>query len=164
MIPNPKKIALDIESQEQYLAALATSGLHSKRHGRLKNEIKNQWVTQKKDITPKDLTELLKMTEGYVNDEAMRVKLRYDPNKAGVALVDSSDRWQRGGRNNGGQDMTGIANKSGKTGCNHCRDPKHWLENFLNRHVTGADHEVLRKKTHGRPTATACWRGEGQRR
>ena len=42
--------------------------------------------------------------------------------------------------------MTGIANKAGKTGCNHCCDPKHWMENCPNRHPTGAELGALRKK------------------
>ena len=43
MIPNLKKIALDIEAREWYIAALAlaTSALDPRRHGRLKNKIKN---------------------------------------------------------------------------------------------------------------------------
>ena len=57
MIRNPKKTALNAAAQERYLAALATSALHNKRHGRLKNEVKNLWVTQKLGILPKNLTE-----------------------------------------------------------------------------------------------------------
>ena len=41
MISNPKKAALNAEAQERYLAALASSALHNKRHGRLKNKVKN---------------------------------------------------------------------------------------------------------------------------
>ena len=83
MIPIPKKTALSAEAQDRYLAALAASGLHNKRYGRLKNKIKNLWVTQKCDILLKNLTELHKMIEGYVDDEAMRVKPRYDLCKRG---------------------------------------------------------------------------------
>ena len=58
MIPNPKKIALDVEVRERYSAALATSGLDPRRHGYLKNEIKNKWVTKKIDILPHNLIDL----------------------------------------------------------------------------------------------------------
>ena len=42
--------------------------------------------------------------------------------------------------------MTGIKNKAGKSGCNHCRDEKHWMDNCPHRHVTGAALEALCKK------------------
>ena len=54
------------------------------------------------------------MIEGYVDDEAMRAKPRYDPNKAGVALVDVGDRRQCDGRNEVSQDMTGTYQKQGR--------------------------------------------------
>ena len=58
MIPNPKKIVLDIEGRERYSAALATSGLDPRRHECLKNEIKNKLVTEKIDILPRNLIDL----------------------------------------------------------------------------------------------------------
>ena len=51
MILNPKKAALNAETQERYLAALAASALHNNWHGQIKNEIKKLWVTQRLDIT-----------------------------------------------------------------------------------------------------------------
>ena len=42
MIPNPKKVDLNVKARERYLAALATSELHPRRHGRLKNKIENE--------------------------------------------------------------------------------------------------------------------------
>ena len=53
-------------------------------------------MTQKKDIIPKDLTELLKTMEGYADDKAMRTMSRYDPNEDGIPLAGSSDCRQRG--------------------------------------------------------------------
>ena len=47
MIPNPKNAALNAETQEWYLAALAASVLHNKRHCRLKMKITNKWVTER---------------------------------------------------------------------------------------------------------------------
>ena len=58
--------------------------------------------------------------------------------------------------------MTGIDNKAGKTGCNHCRNPKHWLENCPHWHVAGADLEVLRKKHTAAPQLLHF--GEGKNR
>ena len=84
--------------------ALAASALHNKQHGRLKTEIKNKWVTEKLDILPKNLVELHKMTKVYVGDEVPRGRPRYDPNEAGVALVDTGERRPCGGRNDAGQD------------------------------------------------------------
>ena len=94
------------EAQERYLAALVASALHNKRHGRIKNEIKNMWVTQRLVLAPKNLTELHKMIKGYVDDEAPRGRPWYEPNEAGVALVDTGKRGQRGGGDGVGQDMT----------------------------------------------------------
>ena len=64
MIPNPKIIEIGNEAQDRYLAALATTGLDNKRHQSFKNEVKNKHVTEKKDIIPKSLIELLKTVEG----------------------------------------------------------------------------------------------------
>ena len=97
MIPNSKKAAVNAEAQERYLAALVASALHNKRHRRLKNKVKNLWVTQKLDILPKNLTELHKMIKGYVDDKATRGRPRCDPNEAGVALVGTGERRQRNG-------------------------------------------------------------------
>ena len=120
MVPNPKKTALSNEAQERYRAALAASGLSSKRHGWLNMNIANKWVTERIDILPKNFVKLHKITKGYVDDEVPRGKPRYDPNQAGVALVDTGERKPRGGRNGTAQaDMTGIRNKAGKSGCNH---------------------------------------------
>ena len=47
--------------------------------------------------------------------------------------------------------MTGIRNKAGKSGCNHCRDEKHWIDNCPHRHVTGATLDALRKKNTPAP-------------
>ena len=151
MIPNPKKTALNAKAQDRYLAAVMASRLHNKRHRQLKNEIKNLWVTQKRDILPKNLSELHKMIEGYVDDKAVRFKPGYDPNEAGAALVDACDRRQRDGRNEGGQDMTGIKNTADTSGCNRCRDEKHWIDNCTHRHVTGAALEALRKNNTAAP-------------
>ena len=49
-------------------------------------------MTQKLDILPKNLTELHKMIKDYVNDGVPRGRSRYDPNEAGVALVDMGER------------------------------------------------------------------------
>ena len=38
--------------------------------------------------------------------------------------------------------MTGIKNKAGKSGCNHCRDETHWMDNCPHLHVTS---EALEK-------------------
>ena len=73
------------------------SALHNKRHGRLKNEIKNQWLIQKRDILTKNLTELHKMIEGCVDDKAMRGRPRYGPNETGVALVGTGECRQCNG-------------------------------------------------------------------
>ena len=97
MIPNPKKIAVKDKAQEQYLTVLAASALYPGRHGRLKNEIKKKWVTEKIDILPRNLVELLKATEGFVDDKTTQNKPRYDSNEACVALVDAGERKQRGG-------------------------------------------------------------------
>ena len=91
------------------------------------------------------------MIEGYVNDEAMRTRPRYGPNEVGVALVDAGDHRQRDGRNEGGQDMTGIKNKAGKSGCNHYRDKKHWIGNCPYRHMTGAALGTLCKTNTAAP-------------
>ena len=56
--------------------------------------------------------------------------------------------------------MTGIANKAGKTGCNHCRDPKHCMENCPHRHVTGAELKVLRKKHTAAPQLLHVGKGK----
>ena len=108
MIANPKKAALNAEAQERYLAALAASALHNKRRGRLKMEITNKWVTEKLDTLPKNLVELHKMIKGYMGEEVPRDKPRYDPNEAGVALVDTGECRLRDGRSVSGQDMTGT--------------------------------------------------------
>ena len=42
--------------------------------------------------------------------------------------------------------MTNITNKADKTRYNHCRDPKHWLENCPHRHVTSAELQAIRRK------------------
>ena len=140
-------------AQDRYLAvaALAASGLHNKRHGQLKNKIKNLWATKKRNILPKNLTELHKMIKSYVDDEAMRAKPRYDLNEAGVVLVDAGDRRQRDKRNEVDQDMIGIRNKAGKSGCNFYCDEKHWIDNCLHRHVTGAALDALCKKNTPAP-------------
>ena len=113
-------------------------------------------MTQKRDILPKNRTELNKMIEGYVEDEAMRARPRCDPNEAGVKLVDAGDRRQRNGRNERGQDMAGIKNKAGKIGCNHCHNGKHWIYNCPHRHVTGAALDALGKKNTAAPYSTTC--------
>ena len=47
MITNLKKAALNAEAQEWYIAALAASALHNKRHDRPKTVINNKWVTER---------------------------------------------------------------------------------------------------------------------
>ena len=86
------------------------------------------------------------MTKGYVDEEVPHSKPRYDPNQARVALVDTSELKPRGGQNGAAQDMTGIRNKAGKSGCNYCRDETHWMDNCPHLHVTGEALEALRKK------------------
>ena len=61
-IPNIKKIAVKSKTRELYLAALATFGLYPGKHGCPKNNIKNKWATEKIDILPRNLIELLKTT------------------------------------------------------------------------------------------------------
>ena len=52
----------------------------------------------------------------------------------------------RSRRNGTAQDMTGIRNTAGKSGCNHCCDETHWIDNCPHLQVTGEALEVLRKK------------------
>ena len=105
------------------------------------------------------------MIEGYVDNEAMHAKPWYNPNETGVALVDAGDRQQRDGRNEVGQDTTGIRNKACKSGCNHCRDKKHWMDNCLHRHVTDTALGALPKKnTVVSQLLLTCRRGERQRK
>ena len=47
--------------------------------------------------------------------------------------------------------MAGIRNKAGKSGCNHCRGEKHWMDNCPHQHVTGAALDALRKKNTAVP-------------
>ena len=42
--------------------------------------------------------------------------------------------------------MTGIANKASQTGCNHCFDPRHWLNRCPHKDASGAEFKILRKK------------------
>ena len=91
------------------------------------------------------------MTKGYVDDEVPRGKPRYDPNDTVVALVDTGKRRPRGRQNGAGQDMTGIKNKAGKSGCNHCCNETHWMDNFPHLHATGEALESLRKKSTAAP-------------
>ena len=97
------------------------------------------------------MVELHKMIKGYVDEEVPRGKPRYNPNEAGVVLVDTGDRRPRGGRNGAGQDMTDIRNKAGKSGCNHCRDETHWMDSCPHLHVTGEALEALRRKNTAAP-------------
>ena len=92
-----------------------------------------------------------KMIKACVDKEMPRGKPRYDPNKASVALVDKGEPRPRGGQGGAGQDMTGIKNKAGKSGCNHCRDETHWMDNYPHLRVTGEALEALRKKNTGAP-------------
>ena len=48
------------------------------------------------------------MIKGYVDEEVPHGKPRYDPNEAGVVLVDTGKSRPRDGRSGAGQDMTGI--------------------------------------------------------
>ena len=59
--------------------------------------------------------------------------------------------------------MTGIANKAGKTGCNHCCDPKHWLENCPHRHATGVELEALHNKHKAAPQLLHVGKRTGNR-
>ena len=51
-----------------------------------------------------------------------------------------------------GQDsMMGITNKAGQIGCNHCFDPRHWLNMCPHKDVSGAELKILRKKNRPSP-------------
>ena len=91
------------------------------------------------------------MTKGYVDEEVSRGKPTYDPNEAGVALVDTGERRPCGERTIAGQDMTGIRNKAVKSRCNHCRDETHWMDNCPHLQVAGEALEALRKKNTTAP-------------
>ena len=105
------------------------------------------------------------MIKGYVDKEVPRGKPRYDPNKAGVALVDTGERRPRGRQSGAGQDMTSIKNKVGKSGCNHCCDETDWMDNCPHIHVTGEALEALRKKNTAAPQVLHTRRrGEGKQR
>ena len=99
----------------------------------------------------KEFDRIHKMIKGCVDNEAMRGRPRYDPNEAGVALIDMGERSPRGGQNGADQDMTGIKNKADKSGCNHCRDKTHWMDNCPHLHVTSEALEALRKKNTAAP-------------
>ena len=66
----------------KYLAALAASGLKSKRHRRLKTSTTNKWVTERIDILPMNLVELHKMTKGYVDEGQSRTSTQASVNRA----------------------------------------------------------------------------------
>ena len=63
-----------------------------------------------------------------------------------MAFVDAGERGRRNGQGGEGQDMTGIANKAGQTGCSPCYDPKHWRNRCPYKDVTSAELALLRKK------------------
>lgn len=98
---------------------------------------------------PKTLVELLKALDGYVDAAPEQTKPRYDANAAGVALVDTRAQ----GQNEGQEDMTGVTNLAGVSGCFHCWDKSHWKNKCKNRHVTGAELVALRKKNMGASVA-----------
>ena len=68
-----------------------------------------------------------------------------DPKHPGVAMIEASKCRRHGGpqADKSGDDVTGIANKTGKTRCNHCGNPSDWIAFCPHRDTSRAELKIL---------------------
>jgi hypothetical protein len=138
------------EAVKRYLAALAFTGLNSKRHKQLKANVNHNWVRNNTDSLPHTYERLMEMVDGYKT----RDRPHRDPQGAGVTLINTTGRcWGepgRCGRGNGarrgthgrhgeqergknedggpvndGREYSNV-NNDGQKGCWNCGSDKHW--------------------------------------
>ena len=90
-------------AQKRYLACLWVRNLDQKRHYKMKQDIRDDYVRSRVDTMPKDYVEAMRVVDGY-NARRARERGRQkttDPNLPGVAMVSTDDgggRAHDGGR------------------------------------------------------------------
>lgn len=84
------------EAPKRYLEALAFIGLNSKKHKKLKSEVKRDWVCNNTNSLSRSHKQLMEMLGGY---KGTRDCPRRDPKSPGVALLNTDSQ----GRGPGGQ-------------------------------------------------------------
>ena len=102
-----KQDAIMEEAAKRYLAALAFTGLDSTRHKSLKADVKHDWVRNNVDSLPRTYERLMEMAGGYET----RDRPRRDPQRAGVALINTA------GQGRGDPGRGGRGDRAGRGGC-----------------------------------------------
>ena len=149
-----KQIELQTEASRRYIACACLTALDGRRHAAVKRHIKNAFATEGNDILPRSMPDLLKLLQVFVEPTVPNTTTRRDPNHPGVAMVEAADKRSPGGgadANKVGDDMTGITNKQGRSGCDHCGAANHWMATCPHKGKTADELQVIRAKNSASP-------------
>ena len=96
-----KKADIMSAARKRYLACLWVRNLDQRRHYKMKEDIRDDYVRGRRDTMPQDLVDAMRVVSGYATRRARDRGRRtpVDPNTPGVAMATTDDT---GGRSRGG--------------------------------------------------------------
>lgn len=118
-----KRLEIEKEAIQQYLAALFFSGLNGKRYAALKASVHNQWLVGT-DAVPKSYDQVMKLALGYKAPPGMS-RPTGSGGQAGLAFTQVPKSQPDKPEGSAGGTKT---NKYGETDCHHCGSKQHWLD------------------------------------
>ena len=117
--------------------------------------VKNTFAIQKIDILPGSMPDLLQLIHTFVEPvTASNTTPRRDPNHPMVAMVEAAGKRDSGGgadANKFGDDMTGITNKEGRSGCDKCGAANHWKATCPHKNKTADEIAAIRARNAASP-------------
>lgn len=149
-----KKLEIQKEESSRYLACAAFTGLDGRRHGEVKMNVKNTYASQKIDILPNSMPDLLQLIQAFEEPAASSATTRRDPKHPSIAMVEAADKRTPGGGpdvSREGDDMTGIVNKQGRKGCDKCGAPGHWKATCPHKNKTEDKLKIIRARNGASP-------------
>ena len=110
----------------------------------MKRHVKNAFATAGNNILPGTMPDLLKLLQAFVEPTTTsNATPRRDPNHPGVTMVETSS-GDDADASKVGDDMTGITNKAGRSGYDHCGTADHWKATCPHKGKTAGELKIIR--------------------